>query len=115
MGELPGMTRRRALGAAGAGTLAAAAAPLDAQAKSKRKAIARRPRKADVVILGAGLAGLSAALALTKAGRSVIVLEARRRVGGRTHNELLQDGSLVEHGGQFLFSLERETRIIELA
>jgi monoamine oxidase len=68
-----------------------------------------------VVILGAGLAGLSAAHALTAAGRSVVVLEARRRVGGRTLNERLADGSLVEHGGQFLFALDRETHIIALA
>ena len=40
-------------------------------------------READVVVVGAGFAGLRAAQDLLDAGRSVIVLEARDRVGGR--------------------------------
>jgi monoamine oxidase len=43
-------------------------------------------RRADVVVIGAGLAGLAAAHELVKAGRSVVVLEARDRVGGRVKN-----------------------------
>lgn len=56
----------------------------------------------DVVIAGAGLAGLAAARALRHAGRSVLVLEARDRVGGRTLNHVLSDGTVIEVGGQWI-------------
>jgi monoamine oxidase len=56
----------------------------------------------DVVVVGAGLAGLAAARAVAAAGRSVVVLEARDRVGGRTLNHTLSDGTVVEVGGQWI-------------
>lgn len=56
----------------------------------------------DVAIVGAGLAGLAAANTLREAGRSVIVLEADERVGGRTLNYDLGDGKVVEVGGQWV-------------
>ncbi len=56
----------------------------------------------DVAVVGAGLAGLTAARDLVDAGRSVMVLEARDRVGGRTLNEDLGDGKVVEVGGQWI-------------
>jgi monoamine oxidase len=56
----------------------------------------------DVVVVGAGLAGLSAARALEAAGHKVVVLEARDRVGGRTLNEPIGDGKVVEVGGQWV-------------
>ena len=55
----------------------------------------------DVVIIGAGPTGLSAARRLRKAGRSVIVLEARDRVGGRTWTDHI-DGQMYELGGQWI-------------
>jgi putrescine oxidase len=55
----------------------------------------------DVVIIGAGPSGLSAARRLKKAGRSVIVLEARDRVGGRTWTDHI-DGQMYELGGQWI-------------
>ena len=57
---------------------------------------------ADVVVVGAGLAGLSAAQTLTDEGLSVVVLEARDRVGGRLLNHELDAGGTVEVGGQWV-------------
>ena len=61
-----------------------------------------RVLEADVVVVGAGLAGLVAAHELVKRGREVVVLEARDRVGGRTLNADLGDGKVTELGGQWL-------------
>jgi monoamine oxidase len=58
--------------------------------------------EADVVIVGAGLAGLTAARDVRAAGASALVLEARDRVGGRTLNEPIGDGKVVEVGGQWI-------------
>ena len=58
--------------------------------------------ESDVAVVGAGLAGLTAARELTNAGASVTVLEARDRVGGRTLNHPLGDGQVVEVGGQWI-------------
>lgn len=55
----------------------------------------------DVVIVGAGPAGLTAARELRKAGLSVAVLEARDRVGGRTWTDTI-DGAMLEIGGQWV-------------
>lgn len=58
-------------------------------------------RDADVVVVGAGPAGLMAARTLTKAGQRVVVLEARDRVGGRTWSDTI-DGAFLEIGGQWI-------------
>lgn len=55
----------------------------------------------DVIVIGAGLAGLRAALDLKKAGKAVLVLEARDRVGGRSMPGLVA-GRTVDFGGQWL-------------
>lgn len=72
-------------------------------------------REVDVCVIGAGLAGLAAARSLVAAGREVVVLEARDRVGGRTLNHPLEghDGKVVEVGGQW--AGPTQTRLLELA
>jgi monoamine oxidase len=89
------VTRRRALGAAAAAS-AAAALPDAAEAAKKRL------KRADVVVVGAGLSGLTAARDLVAGGKSVVVLEARKRVGGRTLNHDLGGGHVTELGGQWI-------------
>ncbi|WP_243232937.1 NAD(P)/FAD-dependent oxidoreductase [Microbacterium sp. CIAB417] len=55
----------------------------------------------DVVVIGAGAAGLTAANDLRKAGLSVAVLEARDRVGGRLWTDTIE-GAMLEIGGQWI-------------
>jgi len=61
-------------------------------------------RRKRIVILGAGLAGLSAAYQLTRAGHDVTILEARTRAGGRVHTlrEPFADGLHAEAGAMFI-------------
>ena len=99
------ITRRRFV----AGTLAtgaAAAAPAAAEAAKRKRKHKPRPtgsvRRADVVIVGAGFAGLTAARDIRSAGHSVIVLESRKRVGGRVWNHDLGGGVISERGGTFV-------------
>jgi len=56
----------------------------------------------DAVIVGAGYAGLAAARRLMLAGKSVIVLEAQDRVGGRTLNESIGGGAITELGAGYV-------------
>ncbi|MDQ3182522.1 MAG: FAD-dependent oxidoreductase, partial [Actinomycetota bacterium] len=55
----------------------------------------------DAVVVGAGLAGLTAARELDAAGASVVVIEAQDRVGGRTKAGRVA-GTTVEMGGQWI-------------
>ena len=66
----------------------------------------------DVVIIGAGPAGLTAARRLSQTGKTVAVLEARDRVGGRTWSDTI-DGSFLEIGGQWI--APEQTAIQDLA
>ncbi|MBM4361440.1 MAG: FAD-dependent oxidoreductase [Deltaproteobacteria bacterium] len=56
----------------------------------------------DVVVVGAGLAGLAAARSLGLAGRDVTVLEARDRVGGRVCSVPAPGGAVVDLGAQWI-------------
>ena len=55
-----------------------------------------------IIILGAGLAGLTAAYRLKQSGRSVLVLEARHRLGGRVDTRKTPDGLTYEMGGEWI-------------
>lgn len=56
----------------------------------------------DYCVVGAGFAGLTAALRLKQAGRSVALLEARDRIGGRTFTVTRDDGTWIDRGGAWI-------------
>jgi monoamine oxidase len=100
-GEPHRISRRRLLGsgaAAGAGALLAGAPEADAATKRKPKKTAKA-LKADVCVVGGGISGLTAARTLHQAGKSVIVLEARDRVGGRCYSRPITGASDVANMG----------------
>jgi monoamine oxidase len=98
-----GRMRRRTFVTSAAAGAAALTLPRAARAAS--------PTKVDVVVVGGGLSGLAAAWQLLQAGRSVVVLEASDRLGGRVYN--LPTGpsplQVTEAGGEWVG--KRQTRI----
>jgi monoamine oxidase len=90
------ITRRGLIGSAAAGT-AMTVMPAAGRAADTQTSV----RSADVAVVGAGLAGLTAARQVAASGRSVLVLEARDRVGGRVLAHALRGGSYSELGGMF--------------
>ncbi|MEW1644069.1 FAD-dependent oxidoreductase [Streptomyces sp. NPDC091219] len=67
---------------------------------------------ADVVVVGAGYAGLTTAWRLAEAGVDVIVLEAADRVGGRVLSQVTPSGVRVDHGGQWIGPSQRRFRAL---
>ena len=64
----------------------------------------------DTIIIGAGAAGLAAARELVQAGKRVVVLEARDRIGGRVHTVIDPHTALpVELGAEFVHGEAKET------
>jgi monoamine oxidase len=96
-------SRRTVLGTAGAvGALTAAGQLVGSSAAEAASSAGSLPRNVDVVVVGGGISGLMAARKVHQAGRSVLVLEARDRVGGRVLNHELRNGSVIESGGAFV-------------
>jgi monoamine oxidase len=89
----------------GAGRAVAAPSSPAASAASEGKA---KTRHVDVVVVGAGLAGLTTAHELRSHGHSVLVLEARDRVGGRTLNHPLPHGYHGDLGGTWIGPTQTE-------
>ena len=108
VGNGAGISRRGLLGGAAAG---AAGIALGGVAGAESRG--RRARNAEVVVVGAGLAGLAAARRIAAKGHSVAVLEARDRVGGRTLNHHLGGGKVVEIGGEWVGPTQ--DRVLKLA
>ncbi len=92
----PAITRRAFLAVAVPAAVAACGAP-----PPRPRA---RTERTQVVVIGAGLAGLAAANDLTRAGVQVVVLEARSRPGGRVHTlrDPFDDGLYAEAGAVFV-------------
>jgi len=102
-GNSGGISRRRLLAAAAAGGTTATlrgASPVHAGTMAQ-KAKRRKEQRYDVIVVGAGLAGLNAAHTIHHVGRSVVVLEARDRVGGRNYDVEIAPGKVVEMGGEW--------------
>lgn len=95
------ISRRTALktgGLALAGTALGASLPAVAEAT---EVPVTSPRTFDTIVVGAGLAGLTAARELRKQGREVLVIEARNRIGGRTWTDTF-NGYEIERGGAWV-------------
>ena len=108
--DLSGPLSRRALiggASAGAALLGTGALTADSEAAVLAGTLhGPLPKEVDVVVVGAGLAGLVAAREVARRGRSVLVVEARKRVGGRVLNHHLtkrkHGPQVIESGGAFI-------------
>jgi monoamine oxidase len=116
MGDDARISRRRFVAGAAASAAAAAASGAHAggadAAKRKQKPRRRIRRKQDVVVVGGGLAGLVAAREVARAGRSVAVLEARDRVGGRMFDRPIAGGDVVDLGAEFIGPTQNRIRAL---
>lgn len=67
-------------------------------------ALAAVPREADIVVVGAGAAGIAAARRIAAAGRKVVVLEATNEIGGRCRTDSATLGAPFERGARWLYN-----------
>ena len=101
------VSRRDLLKALGSG--AAGALTISACGEQTRPRI--ESQRADVIVIGAGFAGMTAARRLQQAGKEVVILEARERVGGRVKGGTLA-GRPVDVGGMWVGPTQ--TKLLEL-
>ncbi|MGH6778867.1 MAG: flavin monoamine oxidase family protein, partial [Bradyrhizobium sp.] len=98
------MTRRGFLSASAALATAAALRPVGWAAASV-------PREADIVVIGAGAAGIAAARRIVAANRKVIVIEAASRVGGRCMTDISTFGVPFDRGARWLYDADNNPMI----
>ena len=96
------ISRRGLLGSAAVGGAALAMSGLGATPAEAITSSGSLPKAVDVVVVGAGISGLVAARNILRKNKTVVVLEARNRVGGRVLNHKLANGSIIESGGAFV-------------
>jgi monoamine oxidase len=102
-----GLTRRATLSLLSGATAATLAANLHGTNANQAGAV----RNTEIIVVGAGFSGLTAARNLVRQGRKVVVLEARDRVGGRVKVGKLA-GHAVDVGG--IWVGPTQTRLLEL-
>src|SRR5262245_27907936 len=76
--------------------------PIVGRRAMARGAEAAKDRTADVIVIGAGASGLAAARELVDAGRKVIVVEARERIGGRVWTDRSLPGLALDMGATWV-------------
>jgi monoamine oxidase len=101
--DQPSAIGRRMLLGAGAGAAVTALVPVTGLGATAR-----------IAVVGAGLAGLTAAYRLHNAGYSADVFEASSRLGGRcyTARDVFAEGQIAEHGGEFIDTGHKEIRAL---
>ena len=110
MSRRGGVTRRETLKLLGAGA-AVSLLPVRASGRTRTPGGGEGTRPVDVVVVGAGFAGLAAGRALAAAGRRVVVLDARDRVGGRVKPGKVA-GQTVDLGGQWVGAHQTRLRAL---
>lgn len=69
----------------------------------------------EVVVIGAGAAGMAAAAVLRSAGVEALLLEARDRIGGRAHTDLTVPGAPFDRGASYIHAANRGNAWLDIA